>query len=74
MKKRHLCIVASAAILTLPFAVKGESKMPMLKWAGKGKVVNHHTDVPFMGLERKCPSEENQLNGPRDRFLEVFNY
>ena len=24
--------------------------MPMLKWAGKEKVVNHHNDAPFSGL------------------------
>ena len=41
------------AILILPFAAKGEYKMPMLKWAGKEKVVNHHNDVPFRVLERK---------------------
>lgn len=27
--------------------------MPMLKWAGKDKVVNHHNEVPFRVLERK---------------------
>ena len=27
--------------------------MPMLNWAGKAKVVNHHNDVPFRVLERK---------------------
>ena len=27
--------------------------MPMLNWAGKAKVVNHHNDVPFRALERK---------------------
>ncbi|MGN0833107.1 MAG: hypothetical protein ACI4RD_05605 [Kiritimatiellia bacterium] len=27
--------------------------MPVLKWAGKDKVVNHHHDVPFRVLERK---------------------
>ena len=27
--------------------------MPMLKWAGKEKVVNHYNDVPFKVLERK---------------------
>ena len=32
---------------------KGTPKMPMLKWAGKEKVVNHHNDVPFRVLERK---------------------
>ena len=50
MMKIHLCIVASVAILILPFAAKGEYKMPMLKWAGKEKVVNHHNDVPFRVL------------------------
>ena len=53
MMKIHLCIVAAVAILILPFAAKGEYKMPMLKWAGKEKVVNHHNDVPFRVLERK---------------------
>ena len=53
MMKIHLWIVASVAILILPFAAKGEYKMPMLKWAGKEKVVNHHNDVPFRVLERK---------------------
>ena len=53
MMKIHLCIVASVAISILPFAAKGEYKMPMLKWAGKEKVVNHHNDVPFRVLERK---------------------
>lgn len=51
--KIHLCIVASVAILILPFAAKGEYKMPMLTWAGKEKVINHHNDVPFRVLERK---------------------
>ena len=41
------------AVLLLAMAAKGESKMPMLKWAGKDKVVNHHNDVPFRVLERK---------------------
>lgn len=63
--KIHLCIVASLAIIILPFAAKGESNMPMLEWAGKEKVVNRHADAPFRGLERKCPSEENRLNRPR---------
>ena len=43
----------AVAVLLLVMAAKGESKMPMLKWAGKDKVVNHHNDVPFRGLERK---------------------
>ena len=45
--------VVSVEIAVLPFAAKGEYKMPMLKWAGKEKVVNHHNDVPFRVLERK---------------------
>lgn len=74
MMKIHLCIVASVAILILPFAAKGEYKMPMLKWAGKEKVVNHHNDVPFRVLERKCLPEENRQYSPRNRFLEAFIY
>ena len=42
--------------------------MPMLKWAGKEKVVNHHNDVPFRVLERKwafgdgaCTNGENMV-------------
>ena len=68
MMKIHLCIVASVAILILPFAAKGEYKMPMLKWAGKEKVVNHHNDVPCRVLERKwafgdgaCTNGENMV-------------
>ena len=45
--------IITVAILLLVMAAKGESKMPMLKWAGKEKVVNHHNDVPFRVLERK---------------------
>ena len=51
MKTRMWLLVASVAVLNL-FA-EGETKMPMLKWAGKEKVVNHHNDVPFRVLERK---------------------
>ena len=36
-----------------PLEKKGKSDMPMLSWAGKAKVVNHHNDVPFRVLERK---------------------
>jgi len=59
-----ICIAALAAILTLPFAAKGESKMPMLKWAGKEKVVNHHNDVPFRVLERKWGWGSARTEGP----------
>ena len=41
------------AVATAGMIVKGETKMPMLSWAGKSKVVNHHNDVPFRVLERK---------------------
>ena len=60
--------VVSVAIAVLPFAAKAEYKMPMLKWAGKDKVVNHHNDVPFRVLERKwafgdgaCTNGENMV-------------
>ncbi len=52
----------AAAMLALPLLAgrnasgtptKGTPDMPMLKWAGKEKVVNHHNDVPFRVLERK---------------------
>ena len=39
--------------VTLTLFAEGETKMPMLSWAGKSKVVNHHNDVPFKVLERK---------------------
>ena len=49
MKPHMLFAVLIAGAL---FA-KGGSNMPMLKWAGKDKVVNHHNEVPFRVLERK---------------------
>ena len=45
--------ITTVAVLLLVMAAKGGPKMPMLKWAGKDKVVNHHNDVPFRVLERK---------------------
>ena len=64
--KRALVMLAAMAALNL-FA-EGEYKMPMLKWAGKEKVVNHHNDVPFRVLERKwafgdgaCTNGENMV-------------
>ena len=33
--------------------------MPTLEWIGKGKVINHHQDVPFRVLERKYSFDEN---------------
>ena len=38
--------------------------MPMLKWAGKEKVVNHHNDVPFRVLERKWGWGSARTEGP----------
>ena len=53
MNCQPLIIAACLMACTSVMAAKGESKMPMLKWAGKEKVVNHHNDVPFRVLERK---------------------
>ena len=47
------CSLTFVALTTLNLFAEGETKMPMLKWAGKEKVVNHHNDVPFRVLERK---------------------
>lgn len=44
---RMLLFAAEAA---LNLFAEGGSKMPMLSWAGKVKVVNHHNDVPFRAL------------------------
>ena len=49
MKPHMLFAVLIAGAL---FA-EGGSNMPMLKWARKDKVVNHHNEVPFRVLERK---------------------
>ncbi|MBR6734637.1 MAG: site-specific DNA-methyltransferase [Kiritimatiellae bacterium] len=61
MKTRTL-LLAAVAVLNL-FA-EGEYKMPMLKWAGKEKVVNHHNDVPFRVLERKWGWGSARTEGP----------
>ena len=45
--------LAAFIIVVFALCVKGETKMPMLNWAGKAKVVNHHNDVSFRVLERK---------------------
>ena len=42
-----------AALIAGALFAEGGSNMPMLKWAGKDKVVNHHNEVPFRVLERK---------------------
>lgn len=36
--------------------------MPMLSWAGKAKVVNHHNDVPYRVLERKWGEGGNMIS------------
>ena len=68
MNCKSLLIATCLMACTSAMAAKGESKMPMLKWAGKEKVVNHHNDVPFRVLERKCLYEENRQNRPQSRF------
>ena len=62
------CSLTFVALTTLNLFAEGEYKMPMLKWAGKEKVVNHHNDVPFRVLERKwafgdgaCTNGENMV-------------
>ena len=42
-----------AALIAGALFAEGGSNMPMLKWAGKNKVVNHHNEVPFRVLGRK---------------------
>ena len=49
---KRICLVA-VLMAALTLFAEGETKMPMLNWAGKAKVVNHHNDVPFRVLERK---------------------
>lgn len=44
--------IAVFALCALTLA-EGIEAMPMLSWAGKDKVVNHHNDVPFRMLNRK---------------------
>lgn len=33
--------------------------MPMLDWIGKDKVINHHNDVPYRGLDRQYSYDSN---------------
>ena len=63
MRRYRVAVAAIAAVLfALPLMAgrnasgtppKGTPDMPMLSWAGKAKVVNHHNDVPFRVLDRK---------------------
>ena len=43
--KLHPCVVASLAIMILPFAAKGESNMPTLNWMGREKATNAVKEV-----------------------------
>lgn len=52
MVRKCVQILLTMSVALTLFA-EGETKMPMLSWAGKSKVVNHHNDVPFNVLERK---------------------
>ena len=73
----HLKVAAiTAAAFALPLIAsvvravpcspqKGNPDMPMLSWAGKSKVVNHHNDVPFRVLERKWGFEDGALTQSR---------
>ena len=73
----HLKVAAiTAAAFALPLIAsvvraapcspqKGNPDMPMLNWAGKSKVVNHHNDVPFRVLERKWGFEDGALTQSR---------
>ena len=61
--KPHMLFVA---LIAWALFAEGGSNMPMLKWAGKDKVVNHHNEVPFRVLERKwghgeASSPENMI-------------
>ena len=53
--KIHSCVVASLAIMILPFAAKGESNMPMLNWMGREKATNAVKDV-VMKIRREDKS------------------
>ena len=33
--------------------------MPTLEWIGKGKVINHHQEVPFRVLDRQYSFDES---------------
>ena len=81
--RRYQVAVAAIAALTfvLPLQArrnasgtppKGTPDMPMLSWAGKSKVVNHHNDVPFRVLERKWIfNAETQSRREMDELLSL---
>ena len=66
----------AAAVFALPLVAsvgraapcppqKGNPDMPILNWAGKPKVVNHHNDVPFRVLEQRWSFEDGALTQSR---------
>jgi adenine-specific DNA-methyltransferase len=56
--------ICAAVVLMLgtSFSALGGRNMPMLNWAGKQKVVNHHNEVPFHVTERKWTFGEDALS------------
>ena len=60
-----LPLIASVVRAVPSSPQKGNPDMPMLNWAGKSKVVNHHNDVPFRVLERKWGVEDGVLTQSR---------
>ena len=60
-----LTLIAPAVGAVPSSPQKGNPDMPMLNWAGKSKVVNHHNDVPFRVLERKWGVEDGVLTQSR---------
>ncbi len=60
-----LPLIASVVRAVPSSLQKGNPDMPMLNWAGKSKVVNHHNDVPFRVLERKWGVEDGVLTQSR---------
>ena len=60
-----LTLIAPAVGAVPSSPQKGNPDMPMLNWAGKSKVVNHHNDVPFRVLERKWGVEDGALTQSR---------
>ena len=47
--------------------------MPTLEWIGKGKVINHHQEVPFRVLDRRYSFDESAQNAA-DNGSDVHGY
>ena len=47
--------------------------MPTLEWIGKGKVVNHHLEVPYRVLEEHCGNRSNLEKSIVNRRKAVYN-